>query len=117
MDDVKRAGVSQKTIDEIRPYTTVSGGSEDRAADRRSQSPSPTQMPAPAGRSDKTKSSSADRGQADAQPGMVWVNTDSGVYHREGDRWYGKTKHGKYMSEGDATKAGYRAAKTGEKQK
>jgi hypothetical protein len=47
--------------------------------------------------------------------GMVWVNLDSGVYHHEGDRWYGKTKHGKYMSEADAQKAGYRAAKKGGK--
>jgi hypothetical protein len=42
---------------------------------------------------------------------MVWVNTDSGVYHKEGTRYYGKTKSGKYMSEGDAMKAGYHAAK------
>lgn len=44
-------------------------------------------------------------------PGMVWVNLPTGVYHREGSRWYGKTKSGKYMSEADATKAGYHPAK------
>jgi hypothetical protein len=27
-----------------------------------------------------------------------------------GSRWYGKTKHGKYMTEADAIKAGYRPA-------
>lgn len=43
--------------------------------------------------------------------GMVWVNTESGVYHKRGTRWYGKTKKGKYMTEGDAIKAGYHAAK------
>lgn len=43
--------------------------------------------------------------------GMAWVNTDSGVYHKEGTRYYGKTKSGKYMSEADAMKAGYHAAK------
>jgi cytoskeletal protein RodZ len=43
--------------------------------------------------------------------GMVWVNTDSGVYHKPGTRWYGKTKQGKYMTEADAIKAGYHAAK------
>jgi len=42
--------------------------------------------------------------------GVVWVNTDSRIYHRPGTRWYGKTKHGKYMTEADAKKAGYRAA-------
>ena len=45
-----------------------------------------------------------------ATGGMVWVNTDSGIYHKPGTHWYGKTKHGKYMTEGDAKKAGYRAA-------
>ena len=43
--------------------------------------------------------------------GMVWVNTETGVYHRQGTRWYGKTKHGKYMLEADAIKAGYKPAK------
>jgi hypothetical protein len=42
---------------------------------------------------------------------MVRVNTDSGVYHKEGTRYCGKTKSGNYMSEADAMKAGYHAAK------
>jgi hypothetical protein len=42
--------------------------------------------------------------------GKVWVNLDSGVYHK-GGRWYGKTKNGKFMTADDAKKAGYTAAK------
>jgi hypothetical protein len=42
--------------------------------------------------------------------GMVWVNTDSGVYHKPGTRRYGKTKQGKYMPEADGQNPGYRAA-------
>lgn len=26
---------------------------------------------------------------------MVWVNTDSAIYHKQGSRFYGKTKQGK----------------------
>jgi hypothetical protein len=48
--------------------------------------------------------------------GQVWVNLDSKIYHYEGDRFYGKTKNGKYMNEQDAVRAGYRASKTGGKQ-
>ena len=38
--------------------------------------------------------------------GKVWCNTSSHVYHKEGDPWYGKTKHGQYMTVADAEKAG-----------
>lgn len=42
--------------------------------------------------------------------GKVWVNLDTGIYHK-GGRWYGKTKNGKFMSVDEANKAGYKAAK------
>jgi hypothetical protein len=40
----------------------------------------------------------------------VWVNLDTGIYHK-GGRWYGKTKNGKFMTADDAKKAGYKPAK------
>ncbi|HYK23114.1 MAG TPA: hypothetical protein VEU75_00455 [Candidatus Acidoferrum sp.] len=46
--------------------------------------------------------------------GLVWVNTDSHVYHKEGSRFYGTTKKGKYMTEAEAAKEGNRAAGKGE---
>jgi hypothetical protein len=46
-------------------------------------------------------------------PGLVWVNTETHVYHKEGSRFYGTTKKGKYVSEADAIKEGDRAAAKG----
>jgi len=45
------------------------------------------------------------------RPGLVWVNTETHIYHKEGSRFYGNTTHGKYVSEADAIKEGDRPAK------
>jgi len=100
VSELSRAGVSKNQIDKITPLVTVSSpssGSANRSV------PAPQ---APGAGSPKTAAPSGKPG-----PGMVWVNTETKVYHRDGDPWYGKTKHGKYMTESEATQAGYRAAK------
>jgi hypothetical protein len=45
---------------------------------------------------------------------VVWLNTNSGVYHFQGERWYGRTKHGAYVCEKDADAAGDRATENGQ---
>src|SRR5579883_364693 len=56
-----------------------------------------------------TKPSQADIDAAKAA-GKVWVNTSSGIYFKSG-QYYGNTKQWKFMTEEEAKKAGYRAAK------
>ncbi|HXJ80477.1 MAG TPA: helix-hairpin-helix domain-containing protein [Candidatus Methylomirabilis sp.] len=106
--DLAKAGVPAKTVDKVTPMVTV--GSAAAAAP-------PAAAPSAAAPSTAPKQSAAKSSQTEARvppvKGMVWVNTKSGVYHSEGDRWYGKTKEGKFMTEADAVKAGYHAAKEG----
>lgn len=42
--------------------------------------------------------------------GQVWVNLNSGKYFVPGDRYFGKTKRGVYMSEAQAQSQGYQKA-------
>jgi len=133
VSDLSKAGVPAATISKITPLVSIgnappaasatpppaatrstptvsaASSSSTPAAAPPAAPSTPSSSPAPAAASTPTKSSPA----AAPAPGtgMVWVNTDSGIYHKEGSRYYGKTKVGKYMTEADALKAGYRAAK------
>jgi hypothetical protein len=67
--------------------------------------------PAPTAASAKSEGVAKTAPAPGGGPGMVWVNTESKIFHKEGSRFYGKTKKGQYMSEADAMKAGYKPAK------
>ena len=112
--DLAKAGVPKATIDKIASLVTY-GVASQAAPMPRPLAPASAAAPAPpVSVAPRTQNTAA---QASAQQppakGMVWVNTETKVFHREGDRYYGKTKSGQFMSEADALKAGYREAKTG----
>ena len=121
--DLKNKGIVpaaeyEKIKDEITArHTKESESSSESTNAGTSNATEANTRPSPAPeRSQTENTATSNSGQAAQTPpekGMVWVNLKTGVYHREGDRWYGKTKNGKFMSEADAQKAGYRAAKTG----
>jgi len=112
-NDLSKAGIPASRLGNILPLVTVT------------QLSAVTQRPAekakPAGGSSTTDPTSAKTVRpADAtsveartppRKGMVWANSESKIYHVEGDRWYGKTKKGEWMTEEDAVKAGYRKSK------
>lgn len=128
VDDLSKAGVSAKTIDKIRPNVTASASAGAPATEPKTEpstastapesDSSKAETPRATETENRSRASASNLPQSDtttAAPGggngQVWVNTDTKIYHYEGERWYGKTKHGKYMSEADAKSAGYRAAK------
>ncbi len=44
----------------------------------------------------------------------VWVNTNGGVYHLEGERWFGRPKAGQYECEKSAKAEGDRETPNGQ---
>ena len=54
----------------------------------------------------KAKSGPAATPAPGGGPGMVWASTGSKAYHCQGDRWYGTTKSGSYMTEAEAKSKG-----------
>jgi hypothetical protein len=117
-DVKKRSGVPASELDKIRPKVKVSRSSGAKnTADNSAESSESSSNSAATESNSGTENATALPQSDQPNNGMVWVNLDTKVFHRPGDRWYGKTKHGKYMTEADAVKAGYRPAKVGDKDK
>jgi len=130
-DLVRKDVLPQSTYDKIKDQVTARRASKaDNSGETSTTLPPASANPSSSKPEKSSNSSTAKYGnneneqevtgttaQTPPEKGMVWVNLDSGIYHREGDRWYGKTKHGKFMSESDAQKAGYRVSKVGQSEK
>lgn len=109
--DLSKAGLSAKQVQELSPMLRAGSAPAAPAA----KTAAPLAPAAPVQATTAAASKGAPEPAATAAPGggagLVWVNTETKVYHKQGDRWYGKTKKGKYMPEGDAIKAGFHESK------
>ncbi len=105
VDDLKKAGVSAAALAKMAPLVTVKAAAAAAGATAVAQPARPASPP--------VATPSATTAQQAPAKGMVWVNLNTKVFHREGDRWYGKTRSGQFMTEADALKAGYHEAKPG----
>jgi hypothetical protein len=119
--DLSKAGVPKNTIEKISSMVTVGAAKAPAAAPTSKPTPPPAAAPPATSTAAPAKTTTAPAATTTAQTppvkGMVWVNLSSKVYHKEGDRYYGNTKNGKFMTEDDAIKAGYREAKAAAKPK
>jgi hypothetical protein len=104
---------SQSTPQTGDPSKSDSSATKNSTNTKKSGAAAQTQAPTSSTSGNSTPATASSTAQPSSPAkggGMVWVNTASGVYHKLGSRYYGKTKQGKYMTEADAKKAGYHAA-------
>jgi hypothetical protein len=119
VDELPKAGLTAKQVEAIKPLVTVGSAAPAPAAPTKEAPAKATATVAPAkpaapAEPSKAATSAGKATTAAKEPpvkGMVWVNTATKVYHVEGDRYYGNTKKGEWMTEEEAIKKGYHKSK------
>jgi DNA uptake protein ComE-like DNA-binding protein len=111
--DLSKAGIEKNQLAKITPMLTAGTGTATTGKTATTPAATPTTSTPPTSTSSTKSATTAPAAGAQQPPekGMVWVNLNTKVYHKEGDKYYGNTKNGKWMTEQDAIKAGYREAK------
>ena len=107
---VEKKIVSRGTYDKIRDRVVAHGAGADKTGGDKTRG-SADGRPSVRARDGGAVSASPRQTTQNESARKVWVNTATGVYHRDGDVWYGKTKQGEYMTEDEAIRAGYRPSK------
>ena len=98
--DLSRAGLPKRTLDRVTPLVTVTG--KGGATTPMGAADKPMLPPRP--------SVSRSKAAAPPSPGMVWADPGTNLYRVEGQPGYGTTTNGKWMTESDAIRAGFRKA-------
>jgi hypothetical protein len=110
VDDLSKAGLSTKQVETIKPFVTV-GSATSAPAEPPKATAKPATPPETPKAAKPTVGKAPEEAATPPAKGMVWVNLKSKVYHVEGDRYYGKTKSGEWMTEDEAIKKGYHKSK------
>lgn len=112
--DLAKSGVPAGTVSKITPLVTVGArpARAEKVLPQAAQPSAPPRAPRVAGPEKIVKPATP----PPIGKGMVWVNTESKIYHKSGSYWYGKTKSGSYMTESEAIKAGYREERSKSRQ-
>jgi hypothetical protein len=100
-----RAGTAPTTTTAAPPSPV-----QQTSAPARRPAPTTTATGTPTGANEFTTEAQA-KGRCPSDT-VVWVNTQTRIYHFSGYKNYGATKTGAYMCERDATAQGFRASKT-----
>ncbi len=111
--NLSKTGIPAATLAKITPLVRVivpaSPAKSEKPVTKTAKAP--TKVEKSTGKSSEPAGTGGTTAKTPPRKGMVWVNTDTNVYHKEGSSWYGKTKEGKWMTEEEAVKDGNRASK------